>query len=527
MQRDKVDDWIGALYALVTAVIAAVVVFAYDAVEFYCKAYRGGFALSNTALAGIALMLIAGGYVLLKRRFAQAERASAPEAKMPVWLLWGPPVLLFAAEVFTGYHIYAIQSGDIRRMIETGFFLGRGKYELIETAYFEIYPNNIPLAALFAAVMKTLLALGLEPGIERYTAILMVLQCCVGLAASAAVMHLSWSFLRRKGMCLAVFAVYAFLVGLSPWYAAPYSDGMALAFPVVTAALDLYSRKAERSGPGRLFSWMGVGALGALALMIKPQSAIVFIAIVLYDAARCLLGGLTGWKQTLMKLTAVLCVFAVVTGPVQTAIQNVSGLGKDEEKRISVLHYLYMGLDWATNGSYAAWDRISEEDVPAYEERNRQYLEMIGERIGDLTPVKFVQHFGRKLLVNFSDGTFAWGYDGYQALEEKHEVLSPLLRSYFWGDGENHVQLATVEQLLWLIVLMLCPLAAGSRKKLALAGNRAEAETYSVLMLSVLGIVAFNMLFEARARYIYVMVPVMALLAVSALVLKAESSTVR
>ena len=34
------------------------------------------------------------------------------------------------------------------------------------------------------------------------------------------------------------------------------------------------------------------------------------------------------------------------------------------------------------------------------------------------------------------------------------------------------------------------------------------------MMLSVVGIVCFNMLFEARARYIYVMVPVMIVLAV-------------
>ena len=47
------------------------------------------------------------------------------------------------------------------------------------------------------------------------------------------------------------------------------------------------------------------------------------------------------------------------------------------------------------------------------------------------------------------------------------------------------------------------------------------------MMLSVVGIVCFNMLFEARARYIYVMVPVMIVLAVVTLSLLAQSCALR
>ena len=49
----------------------------------------------------------------------------------------------------------------------------------------------------------------------------------------------------------------------------------------------------------------------------------------------------------------------------------------------------------------------------------------------------------------------------------------------------------------------------------------------SVMMLSTVGIICFNMLFEAGARYVFVMVPVMIVLAVVTLSLLAQSCALR
>lgn len=515
MREGRMDAFIRRLYAAVMAIIAIVVVFVYDRVEFYGKGYGGGFALSNVKLALIAGVLAAAAFVFIKR---QNTATCAPRnEKTPVLLLLVPPALLFAAQLFIGYHIYAIQSGDVRKLLETGFFLARGDWQWIETYYFEIYPNNIPLTACFSWVLDLFLSAGIEPSFERYVAVLMGIQCCIGFAASVALMDLSWRLLRCKCACLLVFLVYVCSVGLTPYFASPYSDGMALAFPLIIAALDLHSRKRQASGLRRVLLGAAIGLFGGMALMIKPQSSVMFIAVVMYDLGAWLLGGFRNGKRILPKAAAMLCVFALMIGPVQSGIRASTGLGGDGEKRVGVLHYLYMGLDWATCGSYAAWDRVEPEEIPSYAARNVRYLEMLDSRWGDLNVVKFFQHFGRKLLVNFSDGTFAWG-DGYQALPEKHSVISPVLRSFFWPDGGNRILMSTFQQVFWLMTIMLCPLAAFAVKRYS---NNAERASYSVLMLGTLGIVAFNMLFEARSRYLYVMAPVMVLLAVSALALLA------
>ena len=77
-----------------------------------------------------------------------------------------------------------------------------------------------------------------------------------------------------------------------------------------------------------------------------------------------------------------------------------------------------------------------------------------------------------------------------------------------YEDGRYYPILHTIQQGAWLLVLMLCAAGVLVRRRMT------DGDVLCAMMLSVVGIVCFNMLFEARARYIYVMVPVMIVLAV-------------
>jgi hypothetical protein len=101
-----------------------------------------------------------------------------------------------------------------------------------------------------------------------------------------------------------------------------------------------------------------------------------------------------------------------------------------------------------------------------------------------------------------------------EVYEERNDTLSPWLRSFYYEDGENHNYLATWLQLVWLVTLALgmvsgAALFFGGRQTPEEAGH----ESVLILMLSVVGITAFELLCEARARYLFIYAPVYVILA--------------
>lgn len=70
------------------------------------------------------------------------------------------------------------------------------------------------------------------------------------------------------------FVLYWGLVGISPWVGIPYSDSLALAFP--SLILFLYTHNFTP-----ILKWNLIGFLSGIAYNIKPQSFLIFIAIVI------------------------------------------------------------------------------------------------------------------------------------------------------------------------------------------------------------------------------------------------------
>lgn len=135
----------------------------------------------------------------------------------------------------------------------------------------------------------------------------------------------------------------------------------------------------------------------------------------------------------------------------------------------------------------------------------------------------------RKQVMNFNDGTFSWYQEGYFQAWEYPELtdssfMEPL-RNFFWQDGSNYIWFTTVSQGLWIFVLLgilaeavllLVNAIAGFRKYgMSVREESSELLNISVTMIVIfIGMFLFVMLFEARARYLYNMIPVFSTMAV-------------
>ena len=489
------------LCCAVTALVAVVVLFAYGTTSFYLKGYTGEFPLSNPLL----LLMAAAAFALLL---------------VPVWRLrkgiaalgWRLPLtlsaLLFAAQVFITYHAYFFSVWDARYVLEGARAFAYDMPEAISVDYFSMYPNNLTLAGIYGGLLRLPMCLGAELGEERGLLLLILVQCALNTACGL----LLWSLTRRVAeafsdgvtaaqAALVALIAYAVLIGLSPWFLVPYSDSSALIFPVLL--LWLYERLR-----GRLPSALLLGALGTLAFMIKPQASITLIAIALCELAALIV---RRSKRSAVFLILMGSAFLLVVLPAQSVMERQIGIELDSDRAMNPAHYVNMGLNAEHDGAFNMPDLDAVLAVPA-KERTAWCLRTAWARVKEYGVPGMAEHLLRKALVNFADGGFAWGIDfARNDLPVKDERLTPWVRSVVYSDGTRYPALHALEQAVWLLLLVLCPFGAFGLRRLC-----AEQETPvpAAMLLSVIGIIAFNMLFEAKARYVFVMVPVM--IAVSA-----------
>ena len=489
------------LCCAVTALVAVVVLFAYGTTSFYLKGYKGEFPLSNPLL----LLMAAAAFALLL---------------VPVWRLrkgiaalgWRLPLtlsaLLFAAQVFITYHAYFFSVWDARYVLEGARAFAYDMPEAISVDYFSMYPNNLTLAGIYGGLLRLPMCLGAELGEERGLLLLILVQCALNTACGL----LLWSLTRRVAeafsdgvtaaqAALVALIAYAVLIGLSPWFLVPYSDSSALIFPVLL--LWLYERLR-----GRLPSALLLGALGTLAFMIKPQASIPLIAIALCELAALIV---RRSKRSAVFLILMGSAFLLVVLPAQSVMERQIGIELDSDRAMNPAHYVNMGLNAEHDGAFNMPDLDAVLAVPA-KERTAWCLRTAWARVKEYGVPGMAEHLLRKALVNFADGGFAWGIDfARNDLPVKDERLTPWVRSVVYSDGTRYPALHALEQAVWLLLLVLCPFGAFGLRRLC-----AEQETPvpAAMLLSVIGIIAFNMLFEAKARYVFVMVPVM--IAVSA-----------
>lgn len=111
----------------------------------------------------------------------------------------------------------------------------------------------------------------------------------------------------------------------------------------------------------------------------------------------------------------------------------------------------------------------------------------------------------RKLVMTFNDATFGWGGAWVESYYEGDSVLASgtdrtkILRSIYWN-GRWTGAYYTMCQLVWYVIIIGLPGICLMKKRNA---------GYDVLLLSCLGIIFYQMLFEARAKYLFVFVPLL------------------
>lgn len=206
-----------------------------------------------------------------------------------------------------------------------------------------------------------------------------------------------------------------------------------------------------------------------------------------------------------------MAVFLVSTG-ISHSIKTATGIVIDKDGQFTLTHFAMMGLNYDTDGTFYDMDVYYSESFPNVAERQAGNLKVIKERLAEYGFTKVMNHTARKLLVTYGDGTFAWGNEGnfyYKLKDDKNMIVSPFLKSIYYNNGKNFRLFSSILQIIWIFIL-----AGTTGIIFIIKKNIQKKEKILVLALSVIRLTIFEILFEARARYLYTYIPFYIILAV-------------
>ena len=388
--------------------------------------------------------------------------------------------------------------------------------------YFSRYPNQLFLYGVFTGFAHFLQAFGIS---NYYLGLI----CLSSLSVAACVPMTAYVAKRMAGHAVGygAFVLSAVMCGLSPWIMVPYSDTSGMFFTVFIlwcyVCLDKQVQNQDeqtsalagvhvdaRIDTRTCCRWFLMGLAVVIGYAIKPTVIFVFVAIVVIELIQWLASfaphGSRGSQSSKdpydLRKTAtaiVACAFGIVLAFALTSLVKNSTYDVNENAAFSATHFLMMGANPVSGGVWSVSDVELSDAANTPEERSRANLAEFKNRVMAMDLPQANMFLLKKLLTNFADGTFAWEIEGdfyTQIIGTNEAVLN------FYGISSDasldNNTFAPLSQVLWLFVLVGCILIVLGRRPL-------KAETviaFTLLMLS-----AFLMLFEARARYLFLYLP--------------------
>lgn len=377
-------------------------------------------------------------------------------------------------------------------------------YDTTQVEYFSRYPNQLFLYGVFSGIAHFLQSFGI---FNYYLGLI----CLSSLSVAACVPMTAYIAKRMAGHAVGygAFVLSAIMCGLSPWIMVPYSDTFGMFFTVfiLWCYVCLDNQATAHIDACACCRWFLMGLAVVIGYAIKPTVIFVFVAIMVVELIQCLgshgAHGSKGSKDSRdLRKTAtaiVACAFGIVLAFALTSIVKNSTYDVNENAAFSATHFLMMGANPVSGGIWSVSDVELSDAANTPEERSRANLAEFKNRVMAMDLPQANMFLLKKLLTNFADGTFAWEIEGdfyTQIIGTNEAVLN------FYGISSDasldNNTFAPLSQVLWLFVLAGCILIVLGRRPL-------KAETviaFTLLMLS-----AFLMLFEARARYLFLYLP--------------------
>lgn len=486
----KIANWLSGamqyIYGAVMLAIVGVCLFCYGA-DYACRRKEWTYPTWVYMLLGVGAIALLYVCVCLAAPVLRHIR----HRRMVMLMI---SVVLFVGILYLAFHYYFETGWDVSAVMGTAIAIATGNEEGLGHFYMSLCPNNILISFLFSIVIR----IGSLLGISNAYICPIVMQCFLFALAG----YLLWDVgdtLYGGRVSALIWIVYVGMVAVSPWVTVPYSDSTGLIFPIGILWLFV---KALKGGRLQNLTVALIAFFWYIGYRIKPQTAIVGIAVMLWVLLKWMADGSrkgTDRKQYLSKAVSAavgLAAAALVAG----CCVRATDLQVDEERGVNLSYYLMTGLNESSNGVINLEDYNFSLGIEGREERSAAEWEMIGTRLQDYGVSGLLELLKKKTLTNYMDGSFAWWMEGNFLTQQRFEgqPLRGKLEDYYYATGSKFTLFMNQAQIQWMGVLFLAFLAAFCKK---------QGDAGWVVLCSLVGIALFEWLFEARARYLFIFVP--------------------
>ena len=348
---------------------------------------------------------------------------------------------------------------------------------------------------------------------------------------------------KYKIYSICTWIIYMLIVGLSPHIVLTYSDGIGMFLSLILTYIifklekdkDINKDKnkindgkatnklLQKSSISRIILILLFTNLSILGYYIKPQIIIISIAYVIIKILNISYltymviknknedreNGRRVRRERIKKeiiYYIFLSILIIITGfLIYTYIKkanNSMGINVDREKRFNITHYAMLGWNTESKGVFTVKDENFSGKYEKLKDREKANLEELKRRITEMGLGGVINQIARKILTNYNDGTFS-GVATFVYIRKEYNIeginkeLSKFLKNIYYENGKYNMIYTQIMQCLWIGILIFNMFSY----------NDGKSTKISIVILGIIGLFIFEILFEARSRYIFIYVP--------------------
>lgn len=304
-------------------------------------------------------------------------------------------------------------------------------------------------------------------------------------------------------------------ITLSPWVTTFYSDSVGMLFPILI--LYLYLRFQDTKTKNKWLFFVLTSISIGIGALIKPTVLVIVIAIIIANIVSKIGSyNIKAVKKIILWLLSMLLIISLSFFGARFIMTSMMGIKIDT---MPESHYVLIGLkkscventSLCSYGSYNAVDDIKSSTFSSMDEYRAYTYKIIKERIKSYGLIGYLSYLIDKGAWVIGDGTFFAYNEGSTAIAPmgSNFLGVGLIKDILHIKGKYYIINLIFTQSVWFSILFLLLLNIYKRRE--------TCHIMLIIYLSVFGILFFNMIFEARSRYLYLYVPIFILGAVFAI----------
>ncbi len=402
--------------------------------------------------------------------------------------------IFLVLEIISTIYFKVEYNWDFKWLMESALeFAQTGKIE--DIYYFKRFPNNIGALLIVTTAMKLFNTNVLGAYVINIIFIFLAALFTVLVAR------------KMGGERLAINTIIL-LLGFMPMYLnSPivYTDSLSIVFPVAILYFWMLAKENKERSKKKYYSYLIIMAiLSVIAYFIKANAVIVLIAIII-DGIFCK-------KHILKPLALILVIFVVLMTLGNTYIEKfVIEDKRKNEFEFPLTHWVMLGLGLpeSEGGTSIGYGAYSQDDADftavrqTYQEKKDGNIQVIKQRLKDFGVTGYIKFLFKKFNYVWNDGTYyVLNVIGWDTINTDSTLYRLVL-------GEQSYQfvrpyMTYFNDMIFILILYLI---------IKDIKNKQRDEIIRIIGISIVGIAIFLLIWEARSRYIYLMIPLFCILA--------------